>query len=119
MSDQIILTGIHGFGYHGLFEQERTDGQDFFVDLTLSVDLKAASESDSIVDTVNYAEITDLVVQEITSNPVNLIEKLAARIGERVLNQHSKVLSVSVTVHKPQAPIPVPFGNVSVSRSLP
>ena len=84
MSDQIILTGIHGFGYHGLFEQERTDGQDFFVDLTLSVDLKAASESDSIVDTVNYAEITDLVVQEITSNPVNLIEKLAARIGDRV-----------------------------------
>jgi hypothetical protein len=53
MSDQIILTGIHGFGYHGLFEQERTDGQDFFVDLTLSVDLKAASASDSIVDTVN------------------------------------------------------------------
>jgi dihydroneopterin aldolase len=114
MSDQIVLTGIHGFGYHGLFEQERKDGQDFFVDLTLSVDLNAASQSDAIADTVNYAEITDLVVEEITSNPVNLIEKLAARIAERVLNQHMKVSSVTVTVHKPQAPVAAQLKDIAV-----
>jgi len=114
MSDQIVLTGIHGFGYHGLFEQERKDGQDFFVDLTLSVDLNAASLSDAIEDTVNYAEITDLVVEEITSNPVNLIEKLAARIAERVLNQHAKVISVTVTVHKPQAPVAAQLKDIAV-----
>jgi dihydroneopterin aldolase len=114
MSDQIVLTGIHGFGYHGLFEQERKDGQDFFVDLTLSVDLNAASQSDAIADTVNYAEITDLVVEEITSNPVNLIEKLAARIAERVLNQHMKVNSVTVTVHKPQAPVAAQLKDIAV-----
>jgi len=114
MSDQIVLTGIHGFGYHGLFEQERKDGQDFFVDLTLSVDLKAGSQSDSIADTVNYAEITDLVVEELTSNPVNLIEKLAARIAERVLNQHIKVSSVTVTVHKPQAPVAAQLKDIAV-----
>jgi dihydroneopterin aldolase len=114
MSDQIVLTGIHGFGYHGLFEQERKDGQDFFVDLTLEVDLKAASQSDAIVDTVNYAEITDLVVDEITSNPVNLIEKLAARIAERVLNQYLKVKSVTVTVHKPQAPVAAQLKDIAV-----
>jgi len=114
MSDQIVLTGIHGFGYHGLFEQERKDGQDFFVDLTLAVDLKTASQSDAITDTVNYAEITDLVVEEITSNPVNLIEKLAARIAERVLNQHGKVISVTVTVHKPQAPVAAQLKDIAV-----
>jgi len=114
MSDQIVLTGIHGFGYHGLFEQERNDGQDFFVDLTFVVDLKAASQSDAIADTVNYAEITDLVVEEITSNPVNLIEKLAARIAERVLNQHVKVNSVTVTVHKPQAPVAAQLKDIAV-----
>ena len=114
MSDQIVLTGIHGFGYHGLFEQERKDGQDFFVDLTLSVDLTAASQSDAIADTVNYAEITDLVVEEITSNPVNLIEKLAGRIAERVLNQHLKVKSVTVTVHKPQAPVAAQLKDIAV-----
>jgi dihydroneopterin aldolase len=114
MSDQIVLTGIHGFGYHGLFEHERKDGQDFFVDLTLSVDLTAAAQSDAIEDTVNYAEITDLVVEEITSNPVNLIEKLAARIGERVLNQHIKVQSITVTVHKPQAPVAAQLKDIAV-----
>jgi dihydroneopterin aldolase len=114
MSDQIVLTGIHGFGYHGLFEQERKDGQDFFVDLTLLVDLKTASQSDAIEDTVNYAEITDLVVEEITTNPVNLIEKLAARIAERVLNQHIKVISVTVTVHKPQAPVAAQLKDIAV-----
>ena len=114
MSDQIVLTGIHGFGYHGLFEHERKDGQDFFVDLALFVDLKAASQSDAIEDTVNYAEITDLVVEEITSNPVNLIEKLAARIAERVLNQHIKVISVTVTVHKPQAPVAAQLKDIAV-----
>jgi dihydroneopterin aldolase len=114
MSDQIVLTGIHGFGYHGLFEQERKDGQDFFADLTLSVDLKAAAQSDAIMDTVNYAEITDLVVEEITTSPVNLIEKLAARIAERVLNQHIKVISVTVTVHKPQAPVAAQLKDIAV-----
>ena len=114
MSDQIVLTGIHGFGYHGLFEHERKDGQDFFVDLTLSVDLTAAAQSDAIEDTVNYAEITDIVVEEITTNPVNLIEKLAARIAERVLNQHLMAQTVAVTVHKPQAPVAAQLKDISV-----
>lgn len=114
MNDQIILTGIHGFGYHGLFDHEREDGQDFFVDLIMSVDLSVPSESDAIEDTVNYAEITDLVVEEITSNPVNLIEKLAGRIAERVLNQHLKVMIVSVTVHKPQAPVAAQLKDIAV-----
>jgi dihydroneopterin aldolase len=114
MSDRILLEGIHGFGYHGLFEHERTNGQDFFVDLTLEIDLRAASMSDEIDDTVNYAEITDLVVTEITSNPVSLIEKLAGRIAERILNNHSKVKSVMVTVHKPQAPVTATLKDIAV-----
>jgi dihydroneopterin aldolase len=114
MRDQIILTGIHGFGYHGVLEHERKDGQDFFVDLTLTLDLTAPSLSDAIEDTVNYAEVTDLVVEEITGNPVNLIEKLAGRIAERVLNQHVRVQQVSVTVHKPQAPVAAQLKDIAV-----
>jgi len=117
MSDQIILTGIQGFGYHGLFEHERRDGQDFFVDLSLNVDLSVAAQSDSIDDTVNYAEITDLVVAEITSEPVNLIEKLAGRIAERILREHIKVSQVTVTVHKPQAPVAAQLKDIAVQVS--
>jgi len=114
MSDQILLTGVYGFGYHGLFEHERTNGQDFFVDVVLNIDLQAVSHSDSIDETVNYAEITDLVVTEITTNPVSLIEKLAGRIAERILNSYSRVNSVSVTVHKPQAPVSASLKDIAV-----
>ena len=114
MSDQILLVGIHGFGYHGLFEHERTNGQDFYIELALDVDLRAASMSDSLEDTVSYAEITDLVVIEITTDPVSLIEKLAGRIAERILNSFTKVNSVTVTVHKPQAPVSASLKDIAV-----
>ena len=114
MSDQIFLTGIHGFGYHGLFEHERRDGQDFYVDVALTVDLTAASHSDLIEDTVNYGEITDLVFRNITSDPVNLIEKLAGRIAANILKAHVKVSAVTVTVHKPQAPVSAVLKDISV-----
>ena len=114
MSDQIFLTGIEGFGYHGLFDHERQNGQDFFVDVALSVDLTAASKSDEISDTVNYAEITNLVVSHITTEPVNLIEKLAGRIADHILRDHTKVLVATVTVHKPQAPVDAVLKDIAV-----
>ena len=114
MSDQIFLTGIEGFGYHGLFDHERQNGQDFFVDVALSVDLTAASKSDEISDTVNYAEITNLVVSHITTEPVNLIEKLAGRIADHILKDHAKVLVATVTVHKPQAPVVAVLKDIAV-----
>ena len=115
MSDQILLSGIHGFGYHGLFEHERVNGQDFFVDLALTVDLGPASVSDSIDETVNYAEITELVVSAITTEPVSLIEKLAGRIAEQILISHLKVVAVTVTVHKPQAPVAASIKDIAVA----
>ena len=115
MSDQIFLTGIAGFGYHGLFDHERQNGQDFFVDIALTVDLTVASKSDEISDTVNYAEITNLVVAHITTEPVNLIEKLAGRIADHILKDHAKVLVATVTVHKPQAPVKAEVKDISVT----
>ena len=114
MSDQIFLTGIAAFGYHGLFDHERQNGQDFFVDVALTVDLSAASKSDEIQDTVNYAEITNLVVKHITTDPVNLIEKLAGRIADQILEDHVKVSLVTVTVHKPQAPVAAVLKDIAV-----
>jgi len=114
MSDQIFLTGIAAFGYHGLFDHERQNGQDFFVDVALTVDLTTASKSDEISDTVNYAEITNLVVWHITTEPVNLIEKLAGRIADHILKDHAKVLGATVTVHKPQAPVDAVLKDIAV-----
>jgi dihydroneopterin aldolase len=118
MMDKITITGITGFGFHGVLEHERRDGQTFSVDLEVITNFDSAVTSDDVRDTVNYAELADIVHAAIVGEPVNLIEKLANQIATDCLDI-SGVTTVTVTVHKPQAPIPVPFTNVSVSRTLP
>ena len=115
MADRIEIKGIKSFGYHGVFESENIAGQGFFVDVTLELDLSRASETDDVADTVNYAEITDLVVEEVTGDRVALIEKLAARIADRIKESYSQVTKVSVTVHKPQAPVNAEVRDISVT----
>ena len=117
MADSIRIIGIKGFGYHGVFEAERANGQDFIVDVELQVDLSRASLSDDVKDTINYAEVTALVVEEITTNPVSLIEKLAGRIAERIKTTFAQASYVTVTVHKPQAPVEAEVKDISVTIS--
>ncbi len=111
--DRIEITGLRGIGHHGVFEHERREGQEFLVDLVLEVDMGAAAASDDLADTVDYGAISTDVHAIITGEPVNLIETLAARIAEVCL-AHSGVGAVEVAVHKPQAPITVPFEDVVV-----
>ena len=115
MADLIEIKGIKSFGYHGVFESENIAGQDFFVDVLLELDLTRASATDDVSDTVNYAEITDLVVEEVTGDRVALIEKLAGRIADRIRRTYQQIASVSVTVHKPQAPVNAQVKDMSVT----
>ena len=115
MADLIEIKGVKSFGYHGVFESENFAGQDFFVDVVLTLDLTRASVTDDVADTVNYAEITDLVVEEVTGERVALIEKLAARIADRIRSTYTQIASVSVTVHKPQAPVTAQVQDISVT----
>ena len=117
VSDLIEVTGIRARGHHGVFPQERRDGQEFVVDIALEADLAGAGESDDLGDTVNYAAMAALVVARIEGDPVDLIERLAALIADDVLTAEASRLlvdAVTVTVHKPQAPVGVAFGDVTV-----
>jgi len=115
MADLIEIKGIKSFGYHGVLESEKVTGQDFYVDVVLEVDLSRASVSDDVADTINYAEVTDLVIREITGNPVSLIEKLAGNIADRIKATYPQATTVSITVHKPQAPVNAQVKDISVT----
>lgn len=121
MSDQLALRGIAGFGRHGVFAQERRDGQSFLVDVCCTLDLTAAAAGDDLQQTVDYGELARAVVADIEGEPLNLIEALADRIASTCLRA-SRVQAVQVTVHKPAAPMPVTVADVAVtltrSRSL-
>jgi len=113
MTDHIVLQGISARGFHGVLDAEKTDGQDFVVDVVLEVDLRRAGRSDLLVHTVSYAEVAADVVGLITGPSLDLIETLADRIAAAALRR-PLVQAVEVTVHKPQAPVGVPFGDVQV-----
>lgn len=115
MSDEIRIAGIHTFGHHGVFEQERVDGQDFYVDLILRLDLSKASRNDALSDTIDYGAVCDLVVAEVSGPPVSLIEKLAGQIGDLLLARYPLLKSVLVTVHKPQAPVKAEVLDIAVT----
>lgn len=113
-ADRILLTGLRARGRHGVYDVERLRGQDFVVDVVLELDLGVAVRSDDVADTVHYGDLADRLVAIVTGEPVNLIETLAERLAAACLAD-PRVLATSVTVHKPQAPIPHVFADVAVT----
>lgn len=110
--DRIRLTGLRAFGHHGVFDHERTDGQEFLVDLEVPGDLSTAGRGDALADTVDYGVLAEEAVAVITGEPFDLIESVAEEIARRCL---AHCAQITVTVHKPQAPIPHAFADVSVT----
>jgi len=115
VSDQIRVTGIKAFGYHGVLPHEATEGQEFIVDLLITLDLRAVSLSDDLQETINYADLAQIAYDNIVGERVQLIERLAGRIAEEISSAYSQITSVSVTVHKPHAPVTVDFEDISVT----
>lgn len=116
--DKIRIEKIHTFGYHGVFTEEKENGQNFYVSLTLFLDLRAAGTSDDLSRTVNYAAVVARVVEIVSAKPgFNLIEALAEKIAGTLLAEFPLLQALDVEIHKPEAPIPMPFGDVIVSIS--
>lgn len=112
--DQITLTGLRVHAHHGVYESERLTGQEFIIDVTLHLDTSQAAKSDDISDTVHYGRLAESLVRLVSGAEVNLLETLAERIASACL-EDQRIGAVDVTVHKPQAPIPYSFTDVSVT----
>jgi 7,8-dihydroneopterin aldolase/epimerase/oxygenase len=114
MTDRILLTGLRVRGRHGVYDFERAEGQEFVIDVALQLDLGPAARSDNVNDSVHYGELAERLVAIVAGEPVNLIETLADHIATECLADE-RVDAVTVTVHKPQAPIPHEFADVAVT----
>ncbi len=114
MTDRIALHGLRGRGRHGVLDRERQEGQTFLVDVVLGLDTRGAAASDDLKQTVDYGVMATRVVGVVEGEPVNLIETLAQRVADACLAE-PLVEHVEVTVHKPEAPIRVPFEDVTVT----
>ncbi|WP_372481953.1 dihydroneopterin aldolase [Streptomyces fuscigenes] len=112
--DRVALRGLRARGHHGVFPREREEGQTFIVDVVLGLDTRPAAAGDDLAKTVHYGIVAEEVVEIVQGDPVDLIETLAERIAQQCL-KHDGVSEVEVTVHKPDAPITVPFDDVTIT----
>lgn len=110
MNDEIRLRGLRAFAHHGVYDHERDNGQEFIIDV--DVRLPLAELGDDIERTIHYGDLAVAIVDAVTTDPVDLIETVAERVAAVVLGFGAR--STRVEVHKPSAPITVPFEDVSV-----
>lgn len=112
--DKITIAGLRVHGRHGVFEEERTAGQDFFVDAVLWLDTAPAAATDDLSKTADYGVIANRLAQIVAGEPVALIETLADRLARECLTDQA-VREVEITVHKPHAPVGQPVIDIAVT----
>ena len=111
---EVELRGLRVFAYHGVHPEERRLGQEFVIDVRLRCRPSPAAETDDVADAVDYGAVCERVVELARGGPWNLIETLATRIADDLVDRFA-VESATVRVAKPAAPIPHPFDEVAVS----
>ncbi|WP_214107435.1 dihydroneopterin aldolase [Acrocarpospora catenulata] len=112
--DSVALRGVRARGRHGCLPAERELGQEFVVDATLFLDTRPAAADDDLARTVDYGRLAAELAAIVAGEPVNLIETLADRLATACLT-HEPVVEAEIRVHKPAAPIEVPFADVVVT----
>jgi 7,8-dihydroneopterin aldolase/epimerase/oxygenase len=114
LMDKIILEEMEFYGYHGVFSEENTLGQRFRVSLELHLDLRKSGQSDNLKDSVNYAEVYDVCKSIVEGKPMNLVEAVAEKIAASLLESFDIVKSCTITLIKPDPPIPGHYKSVAV-----
>jgi 7,8-dihydroneopterin aldolase/epimerase/oxygenase len=115
MADRITLTGLRVRGNHGVFDHEKQDGQDFLVDVTVWLELAAAAQSDELADTLDYGALAARLTAIVGGPSRDLIETVATEAAEDLMRWDPRLHAAEVTIHKPDAPIPLPFADVAVT----
>ena len=112
--DKICIDELKIFAHHGVFEHENINGQNFYVNAVLYVDTEKAGMTDELEVSVDYGSVCQLINKVMTENTYKLIETAAQNVAEAILLEYELVKSVDIEVRKPEAPIDMEFGSVSV-----
>lgn len=116
--EKIIVKGLRINANHGVYEDEKKNGQLFILDLVAEIDVRKAQLSDELMHTVSYADMIDTAIRVFTAESCNLLECIANKVGTEILREYPKLKSVTVTVKKPNAPIDADFDYVAVEDTI-
>lgn len=117
MQDKIIISRLMVYCNHGVYEEEKINGQNFYVSAEIILDTEKPGHSDDITDAVNYAEICVIITEFMQHNNFNLIEAVAENLAEFILEYSPLIKGVNLRIDKPEAPVLLPFDTIAVSIS--
>ncbi len=106
------------YGHHGVMQEEHRVGGRYEVDVSVGLDFEEAALHDDLTRTVNYEKVYDFVRRLVTENNFYLIEKLAYRIAQKVLDTYPDVEGVEVTVRKPNPPVGGPCDRAEATYTI-
>lgn len=112
--DEIRIDDLDVYAHHGVFPEEKEKGQHFYVNLVLYTDTRGAGQKDELTLSTHYGEVCHLVTKWMQEHQYDLIETVAETVAEQILLQYPLVWAADVEIRKPQAPIGLPLGSVSV-----
>ena len=116
--DHIFIKNLKIFANHGVYEEETKNGQDFYGNLRLYLDLRTAGRTDSLERSVNYGEVCLFLRDFLTKHTYQLIEAASYHAMKALLLEFPLVRRLEFELCKPEAPIPMEFENVSVSMEM-
>jgi len=115
---KILIKNLNLFGYHGVKESEKSEGQNFRFNIEVFIKKDDFSKDDSIEDTVNYSEIIKLVKRINSSSSFDLLETLAQEIAGQIEKMSPLIGKVAVKIEKTSPPIKENLESVGVEYVL-
>jgi dihydroneopterin aldolase/2-amino-4-hydroxy-6-hydroxymethyldihydropteridine diphosphokinase len=112
--DEIRIDELEIFAHHGVYDFETQNGQKFYVNAVLYTDTHKAGATDELTDSTNYGEVCSFITDFLIKNTYKLLEAAAEKVTEAILLTFPLIKGVSFEIRKPEAPIGLPFGSVSV-----
>lgn len=112
--DEIRIERLEVFAHHGVFPEETMNGQIFYVNVVLYTDVGKACGQDALEYSIDYGEVCHFITEWMQKNTCKLLEAVAGRLAMALLLKYDLIFKLDLEIVKPQAPIKLPFGSVSV-----
>lgn len=112
--DEIRIEGLEVYARHGVYPEETKNGQYFYVNAILCINIRQAGREDNLERTINYGTVCHFITDWMQENTCLLLEAVAERLSQALLLEYDALADLELEIQKPHAPIRLPFGNVSV-----
>ena len=115
--DEIRIEMLEVYAYHGVFPAEKRKGQTFMVNATLYTDIRKSAREDNLELSTNYSDVCHFITEWMQEKKYDLIETVAEGLAQAILLKYNLISKIDLEIRKPEAPIELPFGCVSVKIS--